>query len=97
MNDRRLEKVLQALSGRERALLFLREFLVTAMRSSFELRQMSLKSTYLAKVKTWTQMQGIGVILLFPMLGNDRLMPDRDQAGSVGSLEGELYGPRVNR
>lgn len=44
--------------------LFLREFLVTALRSSFELRQRTLKSTYLAKVKTWVQMCGLGLLLL---------------------------------
>lgn len=45
-------------------LIFLREFLVTALRSSFELRQRHLKSTYLAKVKTWVQMCGLGVLAL---------------------------------
>jgi len=43
--------------------LFLREFLVTAMRSSFELRQKPLRSSYVAKVKTWVQMVGLGLIL----------------------------------
>jgi CDP-diacylglycerol--glycerol-3-phosphate 3-phosphatidyltransferase len=46
------------------ALLFLREFVVTAMRSSFELRQRALRSTYLAKVKTWVQMIGVGMLFL---------------------------------
>jgi cardiolipin synthase (CMP-forming) len=46
------------------AALFLREFLVTALRSSFELRQLPLKSSYLAKVKTWVQMVGLGLVLL---------------------------------
>ncbi len=56
------------------ALMFVREFLVTALRSAYEQRSMSMKTSYLAKVKTWTQMQGIGVILLFPMLDNIPLM-----------------------
>ena len=49
-------------------LMFVREFLVTALRSAYERRDMSLKTSYLAKAKTWTQMQGIGVIMLFPVL-----------------------------
>jgi len=50
------------------ALMFVREFLVTALRSAYEQRSLSLKTSYLAKAKTWTQMQGIGVIMLFPVL-----------------------------
>jgi CDP-diacylglycerol--glycerol-3-phosphate 3-phosphatidyltransferase len=49
------------------ALLFQREFFVTALRSAYEQRDLTLKTSYLAKAKTWTQMQGIGVILLFPV------------------------------
>src|SRR5262245_48022493 len=45
------------------AALFVREFLVTALRSSFEVRQKALKSSYLAKVKTWVQMIGLGLVL----------------------------------
>ena len=51
------------------ALMFTREFFITALRSAYEQRALSLKTSYLAKVKTWTQMQGIGVILLFPLVG----------------------------
>jgi CDP-diacylglycerol--glycerol-3-phosphate 3-phosphatidyltransferase len=51
------------------ALMFTREFFVTALRSAYEQRDLSLKTSYLAKVKTWTQMQGIGVMLLFPLVG----------------------------
>jgi CDP-diacylglycerol--glycerol-3-phosphate 3-phosphatidyltransferase len=46
-------------------LLFLREFVVTAARTSYERRQVPLKTTYLAKVKTWYQMCGGGMIFLF--------------------------------
>lgn len=49
-------------------LMFVREFLVTALRSAYEQRELSLKTSYLAKAKTWTQMQGIGVIMLFPVI-----------------------------
>ena len=52
------------------ALMFQREFFVTALRSAYEQRNLTLKTSYLAKVKTWTQMQGIGVILLFPLVDN---------------------------
>ncbi len=51
------------------ALMFTRELFITALRSAYEQRSLSLKTSYLAKVKTWTQMQGIGVMLLFPLVG----------------------------
>jgi CDP-diacylglycerol--glycerol-3-phosphate 3-phosphatidyltransferase len=38
------------------ALMFVREFLVTALRSSYEIRGLQMKTSYIAKVKTWTQM-----------------------------------------
>jgi CDP-diacylglycerol--glycerol-3-phosphate 3-phosphatidyltransferase len=46
------------------ALLFVREFFVTAARSSYEKREQTLKSTYLARYKTWVQMCGVGVLML---------------------------------
>jgi CDP-diacylglycerol--glycerol-3-phosphate 3-phosphatidyltransferase len=49
-------------------LMFVREFLVTSMRSAYEQRQLSLKTSYLAKVKTWIQMQVSGMILLYLVL-----------------------------
>jgi CDP-diacylglycerol--glycerol-3-phosphate 3-phosphatidyltransferase len=52
-------------------LMFVREFLVTALRSAYERREMSLKTSYLAKAKTWTQMQAIGMIMLFPVIDRD--------------------------
>jgi cardiolipin synthase len=51
------------------AFMFVREFLVTALRSAYEQRSLSLKTSYLAKAKTWTQMQGIGMLVLFPLIG----------------------------
>ena len=56
------------------ALLFQREFFVTALRSAYEQRDLTLKTSYLAKAKTWTQMQGIGVILLFPLVEDQRFL-----------------------
>jgi CDP-diacylglycerol--glycerol-3-phosphate 3-phosphatidyltransferase len=50
------------------ALMFVRELLVTALRSAYEQRGLTLKTSYLAKAKTWTQMQGIGMLVLFPLL-----------------------------
>ncbi len=50
------------------AAMFVREFFVTALRSAYEQRGMSLKTSYLGKAKTWTQMQGIGIMMLFPLL-----------------------------
>jgi CDP-diacylglycerol--glycerol-3-phosphate 3-phosphatidyltransferase len=55
-------------------LMFMREFLVTALRSVYERRSLSMKTSYLGKVKTWTQMQGIGVILLFAKIGDRPVM-----------------------
>ena len=52
------------------ALMFVREFVVTALRSAYERRDLHMKTSYLAKVKTWTQMQGIGVLMLFPLVGD---------------------------
>lgn len=51
------------------AFMFVREFLVTGLRSAYEQRALTLKTSYMAKAKTWTQMQGIGVMLLFPLVG----------------------------
>ncbi|MEO6950606.1 MAG: CDP-alcohol phosphatidyltransferase family protein [Polyangia bacterium] len=50
------------------ALLFVREFLVTAARTIYERRGLALKSSYLARYKTWVQMCGIGVILFTHIL-----------------------------
>jgi phosphatidylglycerophosphate synthase len=49
--------------------MFVREFFITALRSAYEQRGITMKTSYLAKVKTWAQMQGIGVMLLFPLVG----------------------------
>jgi CDP-diacylglycerol--glycerol-3-phosphate 3-phosphatidyltransferase len=48
--------------------VLLREMLVTALRSSFEARRRTLRSTYLAKVKTWVQMLVIAVATAFMLL-----------------------------
>ncbi|MFT3695474.1 MAG: CDP-alcohol phosphatidyltransferase family protein [Kofleriaceae bacterium] len=50
------------------ALMFTREFFITALRSAYEQRDLTMKTSYIAKAKTWTQMQGIGVMLLFPLI-----------------------------
>jgi cardiolipin synthase (CMP-forming) len=55
------------------AAMFVREFFVTALRSAYEQRSLSLKTSYLAKAKTWTQMQGIGVMMLFPLLSHNAM------------------------
>ncbi len=51
------------------ALLFVREFLVTALRTSYERRDLTMKTSYLSKVKTWTQMQVLAVIILVILVG----------------------------
>jgi CDP-diacylglycerol--glycerol-3-phosphate 3-phosphatidyltransferase len=50
------------------AALFLREYLVTALRSSFEQRQRQLRSTYMSKVKTWVQMSSLALILIMVLV-----------------------------
>lgn len=56
------------------ALMFTREFFITALRSAYEQRDLSMRTSYLAKAKTWAQMQGIGVMLLFPLIDNQRIL-----------------------
>lgn len=56
------------------ALMFTREFFITALRSAFEQRGLKFKTSYIAKAKTWTQMQGIGVLLLFPLLDDKKIL-----------------------
>jgi cardiolipin synthase len=68
------------------ALMFVREFFVTGLRSAFEQRDLSLKTSYLAKAKTWTQMQGIGVIVLFPLTDGGRVMNWLFWTGIFGPL-----------
>jgi CDP-diacylglycerol--glycerol-3-phosphate 3-phosphatidyltransferase len=50
------------------ALLFVREFFVTAARSSYERRDRALKSSYLARYKTWVQMCGVAVLMLLAIM-----------------------------
>jgi CDP-diacylglycerol--glycerol-3-phosphate 3-phosphatidyltransferase len=50
------------------ALMFVRELMVTALRTSYAQRDLEMKTSYLGKVKTWTQMQGIGMVMLFVLL-----------------------------
>ncbi len=46
------------------AALFVREFLVTGIRSAYKQRNLSMKTSYFGKVKTWVQMQAIGFMML---------------------------------
>ncbi len=50
------------------AAVFVRELAVTALRSSFEARGKPMPSDYLAKVKTWVQMAGFGLLILGPIV-----------------------------
>src|SRR5690242_3554619 len=68
------------------ALMFVREFFITALRSAYEQRDLTLKTSYLAKAKTWTQMQGIGVMLLFPLVEDQRFLTWALALGVVGPL-----------
>src|SRR5689334_13342801 len=68
------------------ALMFTREFFITALRSAYEQRNLTLKTSYIAKAKTWTQMQGIGVMLLFPLIEDRRFLTGILVIGVVGPL-----------
>jgi cardiolipin synthase len=63
------------------ALMFMREFLVTAMRSAYAQRSIHFETSYLAKAKTWIQMQASGTLMLCGLLG---------RAGSLALLSGVL-------
>jgi CDP-diacylglycerol--glycerol-3-phosphate 3-phosphatidyltransferase len=68
------------------ALMFTREFFITALRSAYEQRELSLKTSYIAKAKTWTQMQGIGVMLLFPLVDNKAFLIGLLLTGTLGPI-----------
>ena len=70
------------------ALMFVREFVVTALRSTYEQRDLRMKTSYLGKVKTWTQMQGVGIVVLFMLLADHRPV-------LLGLLITALIGPLV--
>lgn len=65
------------------AAMFVREFFITALRSAYEQRNLTLKTSYIAKAKTWTQMQGIGVLLLFPLVHSRDFMIGLLVTGSI--------------
>ena len=52
-------------------LIFIREFLVTSIRSAYEWRGLQLKTSYFGKVKTWVQMQGIITFFIAALIGRD--------------------------
>jgi CDP-diacylglycerol--glycerol-3-phosphate 3-phosphatidyltransferase len=54
--------------------ILLREFLVTALRSSFEQRDLQLRSTYLAKVKTWVQMLALALAVAAHVVPRDGMV-----------------------
>ncbi|MCP4446149.1 MAG: CDP-alcohol phosphatidyltransferase family protein [Myxococcales bacterium] len=55
-------------------LLFIREFLVTSIRSAYEWRGLQLKTSYFGKVKTWVQMQGIITFFIAALIGKDDMV-----------------------
>lgn len=52
------------LTGWQVGLLLSREFVVTALRSTYERRHIPPRTAFLAKVKAWAQMAGCGVLFL---------------------------------
>src|SRR5258708_1200827 len=67
-------------------LMVVREFFITALGSAYEQRNLSLRTSYLAKAKTWAQMQGIGVMLLFPLVDNRPFLIGLLAVGVLGPL-----------
>lgn len=45
-------------------LIFFREFVITAARTAYSRRAVTLRTSYLAKIKTWYQMISVGLIFL---------------------------------
>jgi CDP-diacylglycerol--glycerol-3-phosphate 3-phosphatidyltransferase len=68
-------------------LMFVREFLVTAMRSAYAYRGVSFATSYLAKMKTWVQMQGVGLLVLIGLVEDRRIM--------MAVLIAQLVGPAL--
>lgn len=68
------------------ALVFVRELLVTALRTAYERRGISLATSYLAKVKTWVQMQGLATMLLYILVDDRALIWGALLVGTGGSL-----------
>ncbi len=54
--------------------LFIREFLVTSIRSAYEWRGLQLKTSYFGKVKTWVQMQGIITFFIAALVGRETVI-----------------------
>lgn len=56
------------------AAIFARETLITALRTAYALRDISLKTSYIAKVKTWIQMQGAATIIFLGLVHDRQLV-----------------------
>jgi CDP-diacylglycerol--glycerol-3-phosphate 3-phosphatidyltransferase len=57
------------------AAIMSRELVVTVLRSSLELGGQRLPSSRLAKIKTWVQMVGLGLLVLIPILDRRGALP----------------------
>ena len=68
-------------------LMFIREFLITGLRTAFKARDIQFKTSYLAKVKTWVQMQNIAIILLMILLDKKVMI--------IGCIAGALIAALV--
>jgi CDP-diacylglycerol--glycerol-3-phosphate 3-phosphatidyltransferase len=77
--------------------IFLREFGVTAIRSSFEVRARNLPASYLARVKTWVQMFAAGYVLFVSLQPSRLLLACTLAAGAVGALLGGVVFRLVAR
>ena len=57
------------------ALIFLREFVITAARTAYSRRNVTLKTSYIAKVKTWYQMIVVGLLFMLAPPGDHPMAP----------------------
>ncbi len=56
------------------AVIFVRETLITGLRTAYAVRDISLKTSYIAKVKTWIQMQGAATIIFLGLVQDRQLV-----------------------
>jgi CDP-diacylglycerol--glycerol-3-phosphate 3-phosphatidyltransferase len=62
------------LTGWQVGLLLSREFVVTALRSTYERRHIPPRTAFLAKVKAWAQMAGCGVLFMLRVVPRDAML-----------------------
>ena len=78
-------------------LIFFREFVITAARTAYSRREVTLKTSYIAKVKTWYQMISVGLIFLDRIDQSGASLRLVFWAGTLGPIVGGLVFYAVKR